>query len=112
MQAQNITQVLSVFEPATASNMDLRSELQAFFRQYSQVQVRYQLLQATTEDDTASATGELQMDALPYSVAQVPERRSVRMRLSLKRESKRWEIVSFIPADFFSVEFAASSQER
>ena len=106
MQAQNIEAVLSVFDKEELSSYsDLQGNLRAFFQQFSRVDVRYQLLQATAENGRGSATVEMQMDALPYDPL-VAVRRSVQMRLQLKLGPKGWKITSFTPSDFFNVDYS------
>jgi len=107
MQTQNIQQILSVFDKKELdSYSQLEAQLRAFFQQYDEINFRYQLLQVTaTDDDHGSATAEMQMDALPYGVTQVPVRRSVQMRLRLKLGPKGWKIAGFTPSDFFAVDF-------
>ncbi len=103
LETQNLKQVLSIFDRNEAETADLQQQLQAFFRQYDQVRFRYQLLQATSDKDHATATAELDMDAMPYQESLIPARRSVQMRFRLKQEAKGWKIVGFTPADFFSL---------
>jgi len=106
MQTQNIQQILSVFDKKELdSYSELERQLRAFFQQYDEINFRYQLLQVTADDDRASATAEMQMDALPYGVTQTPVRRSVQMRLRLKQGTKGWKIAAFTPSDFFAVDF-------
>jgi hypothetical protein len=110
LETQDIDQVLSVFDrQEMPSYTHLRGQLKAFFDQFNEVNFRYQILQATADKDHASATAEIDMDALPYGATVVPSRRSVQMRFRLKQESKGWKIVSFTPSDFFSVNLNPSS---
>lgn len=111
METQNIRQVLSAFDRKDMSGYsDLEQQLHAFFRQFEQVRFRYQILQAAVEDtadqDRATATAEMDMDAMPFSVTQMAVRRSVQMHFRLKREAKGWKVLSFSPSDFFDVEYA------
>src|SRR4051812_32327231 len=76
METQNIRQILSGFDKRELSDYtDLEQQLHAFFRQYDEVRFRYQLMQAalddTPEKDRATATAELDMDAMPFSVTQI-----------------------------------------
>ena len=106
MESQNLQLVLSVFDQPELPDYDnLQGELRAFFHKYNEVHFRYRLLQATADDSHASATAEFDMDALPYET-QVPARRSVQMRLQLKRGPKGWRITSLTPADFFSDDYS------
>jgi hypothetical protein len=106
METQDIQQVLSVFDRQELSGYsDLQAQLRAFFRQFAEVRLRYQILQVTADSDHGSATAELDMDALPYDVTQTPARRSVQMRFRLKLEAKAWKVVSFTPSDFFNLGF-------
>jgi len=108
MQAQNIEMVLSVFDKKELNSYsDLQGQLRAFFQQFSEVDLRYQFLQATAENGRGSATVEMQMDALPYDPV-VAVRRSVQMRLQLKLGPKGWKITSFTPSDFFNVDYKNS----
>lgn len=119
METQNIRQILSVFDKKDMPDYsDLEGQIHAFFRQFQQVRFRYQLLQAATDKnlDTheppiesylASATAEMDMDPMPYSVTQIPRRRSVQMRFQLKQVGTAWKIVGFSPADFFNVDYTA-----
>lgn len=104
METQNIKQVMSIFDRAEMSHYgDLEQQVHAFLRQYEEVHFRYQILQATAQNDHASATAELDMDAMPYQVSMIPARRSVQMRFQLKLEPKGWRVVGFSPSDFFSL---------
>jgi hypothetical protein len=108
MQAHNIQQVLGIFDKNEFEDYsNLYSKLQAFFQVFNQVDFRYRLLQVAGQKGHASATVEMQMDALPYDVTTFPARRSVQMRLQLKLEPKGWKITSFTPADFFNVDYRA-----
>jgi hypothetical protein len=105
IETQNIKQILSVFDKREMSNYgDLEQQLRAFFRQYQQVNFRYQILQAATEKDHAWAIAEIDMDAMPYSMSEIPTRRSVQMRFQLKQEEKGWRALGFNPANFFSLD--------
>jgi hypothetical protein len=104
METQNIKQVMSIFDKRQMPNYgDLEQQVLAFLRQYQEVHFRYQILQATAQNDHASATAELDMDAMPYQVSMIPARRSVQMRFQLKQEPKGWRVVGFSPSDFFSL---------
>jgi hypothetical protein len=104
METQNIKQVMSIFDKGEMSNYgNLEQQVHAFLRQYQEVHFRYQILQATAQNDHASATAELDMDAMPYQVSMIPARRSVQMRFQLKQEPKGWRVVGFSPSDFFSL---------
>ncbi|HEY1730166.1 MAG TPA: hypothetical protein VGG15_00360 [Terriglobales bacterium] len=105
VETQNVKQILSVFDKHEFSGYgDLEQQLRAFYRQYQQVNFRYQILQAAIERDHASATAEIDMDAMPYTVTEIPARRSVQMRFQLKQEDKGWKIVGFSPSNFFSLD--------
>jgi hypothetical protein len=105
VETQNIKQILSVFDKHDFSGYgDLEQQLHAFYRQYEQVNFRYQLLQAAIDKDHASATAEIDMDAMPYGGAEIPARRSVQMRFELKQAGTNWKIVSFSPSSFFSLD--------
>lgn len=107
VETQNIRQILSVFDRHEFSGYgDLQQDLRAFFRQYDEVNFRYQILQAAIEKDHASATAEIDMDAMPYTVTQVPARRSVQMRFQLKQQGENWKVVGFSPANFFGVNWS------
>ena len=104
METQNIKQVMSIFDKGQMSNYgDLQEQVSAFLRQYQEVRFRYQILQATAQNDHASATAELDMDAMPYQASMIQARRSVQMRFTLKQEPKGWRVVGFSPSDFFSL---------
>jgi hypothetical protein len=104
METQNIKQVMSIFDKGQMSNYgDLQEQVSAFLRQYQEVRFRYQILQATAQNDHASATAELDMDAMPYQASMIQARRSVQMRFQLKQEPKGWRVVGFSPSDFFSL---------
>lgn len=108
METQNIRQVMSVFDKGELSGYgDLEQELHAFFQQYNEVRFRYQILQAESTNDRATATAEIDMDALPYSVSQIISRRSAQMHLQLKLEPKGWKVTRFSPSDFFDVDYTA-----
>jgi hypothetical protein len=104
MESQDVKQIMSIFDKEEMSNYgDVEQQMHAFFGQYQSVRFRYQVLQATAQNDHASATAELDVDALPYEVSIIPARRSVQMRFQLKQEPKGWRVLGFSPADFFSV---------
>jgi hypothetical protein len=104
METQNIKQVMSIFDKGEMSNYgDLQQQINAFLSQYQEVHFRYQILQATAQDEHASATAELDMDAIPYQASMIPARRSVQMRFQLKHEAKGWRVVGFSPSDFFNL---------
>ena len=108
MQTHNIQLVLSVFDKKELdSYSNLQAQLRAFFQQFSEVNLRYQLLQLTAENGRGSLTVEMQMDALPFEATQIAQRRSVQMRLQLKLGPKGWKIAGFTPSDFFNVEYSA-----
>lgn len=107
MQAQNVDLALSVFDKRELNSYsELEANLRALSQQVAQIDLRYQLLQVTAGKDRASATVEMQMDALPYEATQFAVRRSAQMRLQLKLGPKGWKIASFSPADFFNVEYS------
>jgi hypothetical protein len=110
MQTQNIQLVLSVFDKQQADGYsELEGQLRAFFQMFDQVDLRYQLLQATADQEHGSAIVDMQMDALPYERSLPASRRSTQMRLKLKLGPKGWKIASFTPADFFNVEYKSSN---
>ena len=109
VETQNIKQILSVFDKREMSGYgDLEQQLRAFFRQYQQVNFRYQILQAASEKDHASAIAEIDMDAMPYAVTEIQTRRSVQMRFQLKQEEKGWKVLGFSPSNFFSLDRTAA----
>jgi len=113
METQNAQLVLSVFDKREVTGYsDLQGQLRAFFQQYNEVRFRYQILQATAEEDHGSATAALEMDALPYDFTSIPTRRSVQMRFQLKLEPKGWRVTGFSPADFFSLGFNRADTQR
>ncbi len=106
VETQNIKQILSVFDKHDFSGYgDLEQQLRAFFRQYQQVNFRYQILQAAIEKDHASATAEIDMDALPYTVTDddgAPQRADA---LPVETGAgKGWKVVGFSPSNFFSLD--------
>jgi hypothetical protein len=110
METQNIRQILSAFDKREMSDYgDLEQQLHAFVRQFEEVRFRYQILQAALEDtpdkDRATATAEIDMDAMPYAVTQIAIRRSVQMHFQLKHEPKGWKVTTFSPSDFFNVDY-------
>jgi len=107
MQAQNLDSVLALFDKQELDNYaDLQAHLQAFFQNFAQIDLRYQLLQAAADKDRASATVEMQMDALPYEPTQIAVRRSTQMRFQLKLGPNGWKIAGITPPDFFNVEYS------
>jgi hypothetical protein len=103
---QNVTQVMSVFDKQTMPGYSsLQGQFRAFFGLYSEVDFHYQILQVTADKDHGSATAEIEMDAIPYELTQISERRSAQMRFQLKLTAKGWKVVGFTPADFFSPTF-------
>ncbi len=108
MQTHNIQLVLSVFDKKELDGYsNLEGQLRAFYEHFSEVNLRYQLLQVAAENGRGSATVEMQMDALPYEPTHISVRRSVQMRLQLKLGAKGWKIAGFTPSDFFNVEYSA-----
>ena len=108
METQNIQQILSVFDDKELDGYsDLPGQLRAFYQQFDEVNFRYQLLQVAADKDRASATTDVQMDALSYSVTAIPVRRSVQMRLKLKHGPKGWKVTAFTPRDFFAVDYSS-----
>jgi len=108
MEAQNLQLVLSVFDKKELTGYsDLQGQLRVFFHQYDEVRFRYRILQVTADKGQGSATAELEMDALPYELTQVPSRRSVQMRFQLKLEPKGWKVTGFSPAGFFAVDYVS-----
>jgi hypothetical protein len=104
METQNIKQVMSVFDKSQMTSYgDLEQQVQAFVRQYQEIHFRYRILQATAQNDHASSTVEIDMDAMPYQTSMIPARRSVQARFQLKQEPKGWRVVSFSPSDLFSL---------
>jgi len=112
MQAQDISAVVALFDQDFAKSIDLQRELRAFFAQYSQVRLRYQLLQQSGDDRQASATADMDMDAQPYDVSRVPQRRTTQMRFQFRRDGTTWKIVGISPAGFFSVDFAVTNNDQ
>jgi hypothetical protein len=103
---QNVAQIMSVFDKqAMPDYSSLQGQFRAFFGLYSEVDFHYQILQVTADKDHGSATAEIEMDAIPYEVTQIQERRSAQMRFQLKLTAKGWKVVGFTPADFFSPTF-------
>ena len=102
VSVQNINQIMAVFEKGMPGYGGLQQQFNAFFQLYSEVNFHYQILQVRADRDHGSATAEIEMDALPYEVSQIPVRRSVQMRFKLKQTAKGWKIAEFTPADFFS----------
>jgi hypothetical protein len=106
LQTQDIHLLMSLFDKQEQNGFsDLQGRLQAFYQVFDQVDFRYQLLQVTADKGRGSATVDMQMDALPYDVTHIPERRSVQMRLQLKLGPKGWKIAGFTPSDFFDVDY-------
>ncbi len=104
VETQNIKQVMSVFDKSQISTYgDLEQQVHAFVRQYQEIRFRYRILQATAQKDHASATVEIDMDAMPYQASMIPARRSMQMRFELKQEPKGWRVVNFSPSDLFSL---------
>ena len=104
METQNIKQTMSVFDKNEMSSWgNLQQQLHAFYRVYQQVNFRYQILQATADNDHATATAEIDMDAMPYQASLIASRRSVQARFQLKLEGKAWKVVGFSPSDLFGM---------
>jgi hypothetical protein len=104
MATQNIKQVMSVFDKSQMTGYgDLEQQVHAFVRQYQEIHFRFRILQATAQNDHASSTVEIDMDAMPYQASMIPARRSVQARFQLKQEPKGWRVVSFSPFDLFSL---------
>ncbi len=108
VSVQNINQVMAVFDKGIPGYASLQQQFSAFFRLYSEVNFHYQILQVRADKDHGSATAEIEMDAMPYEVSQIPARRSVQMRFKLKLTPKGWKVAEFTPADFFSPGFSRS----
>ena len=103
MQGHSLKQVLNVFDQQSMTDYaSLRDQLRAMFQNYSMFLFRYKLLQLTSDDDRASATCEIDLDATPVDDNALTLRRSVQMRLDLKHTAKGWRILAFSPSDFFA----------
>jgi hypothetical protein len=106
VSVQDVNLILSLFDQqAMPGYAGLPGQFRAFFALYSEVNFHYQILQVTADKDHGSATAEIEMDAMPYEVTRMPERRSTQMRFQLKLTAKGWRIVGFTPADFFGPAF-------
>ena len=103
MQAHNLEEILSVFDPQITPNFpELRDQMRAFLTQYDGIEFRYKLLQVSSEKENGYATCDIDLDAVATDDSQMPIRRSVQMRFQLRRGAKEWKVVGFKPADFFS----------
>ncbi len=102
---QNVSQVMSLFDKQFPGYSSLQQQFRSFFGLYSEVNFHYQILQVTADKDHGSATADIEMDALPYQVAGMPERRTAQMRFRLKLTPQGWKITGFTPADFFGPGF-------
>ncbi len=103
IQTQNPRQVLSVFDAEAIPEFPrLRDQIKAFLDSYAVLQFRYNILQASSEDDKAAVICEADLDATPRDPGQVPMRRSTQLRLQLKQTPKGWRISAFTPGDFFA----------
>ena len=111
VSVQNINQIMSVFDKGMPGYAVLQQQFNAFFQLYSEVNFHYQILQVRADKDHGSATAEIEMDALPYEVSQIPVRRSVQMRFKLKQTANSWKIAEFTPADFFSPGFSRAQAQ-
>jgi len=104
IQTQNLKQALSVFDAQAVPDFpQVRDQLRALFDSYSVLLFRYKILQASAGEKRASVTCEADVDATPLDRDQPPIRRSNQLRLELKQTPKGWQIVSFSPANFFSL---------
>ncbi len=104
VQTHNLKQVLAVFDGQSFPDFpQLRDQIKAFLDSYSVLQFRYKILQASSEQDSASVICEVDMDATPLDEGQVPRRRSTQLRLQLKQTPKAWQISAFSPSDFFAL---------
>ncbi len=74
----------------------------AFFRLYDSIKFRYQLLQVTENKDIASATADIEMDAVPSDILPTERRRTAQMRFQLKRVGTIWKVTDLSPSDFFN----------
>ncbi len=111
VSVQNINQIMAVFDKGMPGYGGLQQQFNAFFQLYSEVNFHYQILQVRADRDHGSATAEIEMDALPYEVSQIPVRRSVQMRFKLKQTANGWKIAEFTPADFFSPGFSRAQAQ-
>ncbi|MGB8885781.1 MAG: hypothetical protein WCC87_03610 [Candidatus Korobacteraceae bacterium] len=105
VSAQDVNQVISVFDKAMPGYSSLQEQFRSFFGFYSEVNFHYQILQVTADKDHGSATADIEMDGIPYEVTRMPERRSAQMRFQLKLTARGWKVLGFTPANFFSPAF-------
>jgi hypothetical protein len=108
IQVQDVSQVMAVFDKQVPAYATLQQQFRSFFGLYSEVNFHYQILQVTADKDHGSATADIEMDALPYEVAGMPERRTAQMHFQVQLTSKGWKIVGFTPAGFFGPGFNRS----
>ena len=103
IQGHNLDQVLSVFDRQDMPDYaQLSDQLRAFFEQYDAIRFRYQLLQAPSSKNHATAVAEIAMDANPIDPSQVTMRRETQMRFRMTLGTKGWKLTGFTPADFFA----------
>jgi hypothetical protein len=103
MESHDLKQVLSVFDAQTVPNYpQLQDQIKALLDAYVTVRFRYKILQASSDDNHASMTCEIDLDATPVDSGQVPTRRSTQMRLQLTQAPKGWRISNLSPGDFFT----------
>ena len=101
IQTQNLKQVLTAFDSDSVPKA--RDQFRALFNNYSLLQFRYKLTEASFEGGVVSAVCEVDLDATPLDPTSGPLRHSNLLRLQLKQTPKGWRISSFSPADFFAL---------
>lgn len=103
IQGLNPDQVLALFDKDEMPDYaQVRDQVRTFFNRYQSINVRYQLLQVTSQKDSSSAVVEIQMDAVPVDESLVPLRRDVQLRFEMKLGSAGWKVTGFRPSDFFT----------
>ena len=103
LETHDIDRVLAVFDADTMKDYPgFHDQLTAFFRLYDSIKFRYQLLQVTENKDIASATADIEMDAVPSDILPTERRRTAQMRFQLKRVGTTWKVTDLSPSDFFN----------
>jgi hypothetical protein len=103
METHNLDHLLDTFDSeATPDFPRIRDQFRAFFRLTDTIKFRYQILQASADHDSAIATADVDMDALPADSLPTEQRRSTQMRFQMKRTPKGWRLTALKPMDFFT----------
>lgn len=103
VEGRRLSQVLEVFDSESKDNYaDLQGQLKALFQKYDTIQIRYHVLQVTSDKSLGFVIADVDIDATASDDSQLPLRRSTQVRLQTRLGPDGWKIVGFKPADLFA----------